>query len=157
MICSNMFGCAGKSEDLLPSTNLHSQHTSMPSWLTGTEHPTCNCLRIIGAWGLNATAPSVFAASRRRLGSSLDCPGSPVSDGPLVLLLSPALVSGAPCPPAITIHSASLEPGPARTDWRSGTQHLQQPTSRTASDRVSSPGTCQRAGRGRLEAMLCYY
>lgn len=157
-----MFCCAGKCHQRerrpVARTNLHSQHTSMPSWLTRTEQPTCNCLRIIGAWGLNATAPSVFAASQTCLGSSLDCLRSPVSDSPLVLLLSPAPVSGvSPCPPAITIHSASQQPSPAWTDWRSGTQHLPQPTPRTASDRVSSPVTRQSAGRGRSEAMLCYY
>lgn len=157
-----MLGTAGsESGDLL-----HRQIciASIPACSLGSpeaetvEHPTCNCLWIVCAWGLNTTASSAFTAPTTCLGSGLSCLSFPVSRRPSVLLLTPALISAAPRPPAITRQSARLQLHPDRIDWRAYPLPPQQlPSLRRPNDQVSFLVTNQRAGGGRWEFLLCYH
>ncbi len=156
-----MLGTAGtESWDLL-----HRQIciASIPACSLGSteaetvEHPTCNCLWIVCAWGLTTTitASSVFTAPTTCLSSGLSCLSFPVSRSPSVLLLAPAPISAAPRPPAIISHYARLQLHPL--DRTSGPLHQQQLPSERPNDQVSSSVTCQRAGGGKWAAVCCHH
>lgn len=93
-------------------TYLHSQHTSMQSWLTrnkNIEHRTCNCLWMVCAWSFNTIASSVSAAPTTCLSSGLSCLCVPGSRSSLVPLFAPAPISAAPLPPTMLQFSKWLQ------------------------------------------------